>query len=165
MKMVRKVTLLLFFASVLILQFQNCSSYSESTLFQNDLNSTSSVPTDGNAWLKVDINSIIVRPEDDHFQIGGTCYTGNSLDNYITYTLKENGTNRLLSVDFSRTDTIRSDVRCENGKYYAVVYLNHPTNGRNPLAQSYTLQLQLHLIMSANHVVKTPVALKEISIY
>jgi hypothetical protein len=164
MKFSSRLLLMMFFISVLALQYQNCSSYSENTLFKNDLNSTVDGVTSGKAWLSLDLNTIIVKAQEDHFQIGGTCYPGDSIDNNISYSLVESATGRQLSLSPSNGETIRNDARCENGKFYLVVYVAHPTNGRRAGVLNYALQAEMNLNMGSQ-TIKTPKALKEIVIY
>jgi hypothetical protein len=123
----------LFVSFILITQYQNCSSYSDSTMFENNNLSSSSVdPSKVNFSVKNIQSDLYVAGYDDHIQIGGSCNPGTYADNYFEYRLRpQNAGDVVINRNgTTQADRLRlADARCENGKFFLVLPVFCPKDG------------------------------------
>jgi hypothetical protein len=141
-----RLILLVFFSVILVTQYQNCSNYSDNTLFGNTLSSSDDLGNDpGVAALRVNNQSdSVAASNEDQMSFGGTCYTAGKSNNVIQYTLTDQALNPVNISGNSTPQYTLMDSRCENGRFYILVHLNNPNvNGPNPANTQYDLHVKL----------------------
>jgi hypothetical protein len=123
----------IFLSLILVLPFQNCSTYNEGSPFEfhSSVTAASSLPFE--ARLDSPMGVLDVGEQDSMISVGGDCNVGSATKHYIEIRFM-NAANQPLP---AREDTLcpvsgSSDpeclvskiARCEHGKYYAVVPIN-----------------------------------------
>lgn len=134
---------------IIAVGYTNCSSYSENNMFEG----SSSMCPEGNCTLvngelmsiKTTTPDLLMACNQDHLTVSGTCNPGDSLRNYITYSLNSNGTPIFWGYGAQAINTA-SDATCENGRFQALVRRpSNPPNCTN-CRLDLDLVLQLHYI-------------------
>lgn len=145
MKVFARVSLFAFFSAILITQYQNCSSYSEDTLFEASKIQEGTVGEDPSKMymdMKSSTQDRHVLVGENQLQLGGVCNPGGMSDNYIEYSLftPDNQTMN-LALPGQAGVSVRRDARCENGRFHIVLFLN--CAGTSASAQDFRLKMTL----------------------
>lgn len=130
---------------IMLTQYVNCSSYSDSTFYEgsNQIASSSVTSYEGVRVLNADT---FMNCDEDHVQLGGACNTGDAFDNYIEVRMSRDR----VPVSFGDASNPVSRLelaKCENGRFYAVVPKpNDPTvlGGSLTAYVEYQVQMQIY---------------------
>lgn len=155
MKRSKRYAYLVFFAALLISQFQNCSNSAQNTMFTATSTSTSDTSDPGKATLQVSsLVSLMAESSDNQISVSGTCNTAGKLYNYIRYSVVDAVSRRLVNLNIDSTSSARlyylQDAICENGRFYLVIpIVADSAEGPSPSSNSYLLNLEFYVSNTA----------------
>ena len=105
---------------ILVTQYINCSSYSRGLNEVTAASSTDTGEVTSYQGIKVTSGETYLNCDEDHIQLGGTCNTGDSLDNFVEYKITRDRQSVVWGANGSTTDHLRS-AKCENGRFFAII--------------------------------------------
>lgn len=160
MKNFARVFIFLFTSAILLLTFQNCSSYSEDTLFDGSKLDEASVGQDPSKMyldMKSSTTDRHVLVGENQIQVGGVCNPGGMSDNYIEYSFFTHENQPInLGGPNEGAVAVRSDARCENGRFHIVLLVNCARN----LVGSQNFRLKIKLKAFDRDAAGAPVNMK-----
>lgn len=104
---------------IMITQYVNCSSYSDSVYEGSSSNSVSADSTPYQS-LRVINTDVTMACYEDHIQVGGPCNTADAKDNYVQYWLTRDRQAVVWGSASSPVDHLTLG-KCENGRFYVIV--------------------------------------------
>ncbi len=114
--------ILSFIALALLVQFVNCSSYSDGGLTESSSLSTQGALNEISSYQGVRVlnGDTFINWDEDHAQIGGSCNTGDADQNYIETRIYKNRSPLTWGLGVEQTDHLIT-AKCENGRFFAIV--------------------------------------------
>lgn len=112
---------------VLLTQYTNCSKYSEGLNYDDGLTDIGGGGTvTSYEGVRVANGDTYMNCDEDHVQLGGTCNTADAVDNCIEYRILRDRTAVYWGSGSTTVDALGCNpnhirVKCENGRFFAVV--------------------------------------------
>ena len=137
------------FGFVILTQYVNCSGSSDNSMYEGSTVGASSIDPSMYQGVMVLNTDTFMNCSEDNVQVGGTCNTADSADNFIRYTISVNRQTVFWGTGLSQTDHLDL-ARCENGHFFAVIPKpNDPLNLGAAGADFIEYQVQFQLFTVA----------------
>lgn len=130
------------FGFALMVQYINCSNYSQGLQDGELATATDTGEVTSYQGVKVTSGETYMNCDEDHVQLGGTCNTGDSADNFIEYRITRDKQTVYWGPNGATTDYLRT-ARCENGRFFAVIPKPNDSVLSNTGSKDY-VEYQIH---------------------